>query len=152
MLSVGLKAYLILVTLAGPWYCCCTLGHLADWFARPGQEEESQPVNRCCCGHHSEHRDNARSEAPVKQPKNQDEGPSCPCHEQRSLSPALLVQAPEVTKVSEGQDVLVGFADIPSHLIVADILLEVATTWPGCSSLPFLPSQDLLRAHHNLRC
>ena len=78
-----LTLYLALVTLAGPWLCCCTAAQLARELA--GDKQPTRPVpaaSCCCCPEQSE----AVPEPDVGAPPRPTPKNHCPCHDRRELA------------------------------------------------------------------
>jgi len=88
MLRVGLIAYLMLGTLAGPAWCCCTFDRLTLPSAAAGESQNSSPV-RTCCQHHAKPEKN-KSSYPSKDQDPNAPGDRCPCKDQRpNQAPAV---------------------------------------------------------------
>jgi len=141
---IGLSVYLMLVTLAGPWLCCCQLPRLSARFVVLLQNEKAKPAGSNCC--------RCQQPVPVKdsEPSNPPKAPTCPC---QSNHPALVLlqsdEARQLHRDSNAQAV---------DLLDCDSLPEVVTPSVGLmltssprSSL-VLTVRDILSALHILRC
>ena len=95
MVRLALTVYLVGVTAAGPWFCCCTASRFFASLTRPSNPAAEEPVADepccCCCCH---------VPAVPQQPEHsQEPSPStpftCPCQQNRL--PALPSAAQEVS-------------------------------------------------------
>lgn len=94
MIRVGLIAYLMLVTLAGPAWCCCTLDALPLPTFATEEAVKPNPV-RTCCQHRSKPQ-KEKSSHPTKKQEPNAPGHSCPCKESGSnqaLATSLDIQS-----------------------------------------------------------
>jgi hypothetical protein len=150
MLRIALAAYLSAVTLAGPWLCCCTglrvLASLLPGLTTAAEQEAGKLP--ACCQHH------VSSKTAVPEPGEQPPDPDCPCHKHQervaAVPPAQATPADGLAR----DDAAAG-----GWMLVA---VPVAAGWvASCGGhrdsdlqvdLPFLSAQDLLRAHHLMRC
>lgn len=142
--------YLVLATVAGPAaFCCCkTKGLLAS--ARTAlalaQTAPAPALPKCC------HTD------PMPTPPESDKTPAdtpdrrCPCP-QREGKPALLNWEQDFGRtVVQSVSPALSAPDGVSTLFALPLALPQAHLLAGDLGLPFLSAQDLLRAHHQLRC
>ncbi|MCI0463820.1 MAG: hypothetical protein L0Z62_43355 [Gemmataceae bacterium] len=151
---VSLVLYLNLATLAGPWYCCCTLAS-ALRSARPAEPEEDvaeEPTPPCCCC----------CPKPASAPQNQTEQtpdqpeapppPLCPCHEQQRNTFALVTLPSGLSAQSQALAAL-DAVDLTAFSCDADSLLRPAQPRAGDHlDLPALSGRDIRCACHILRC
>lgn len=151
MLRIGLSTYLSVVTLAGPWFCCCTTTRLLARLA-PSAPTDAQPRAQCCCHAHSastvapcQTRPGAPAQAPPRH--------NCPCGQNARDTLALPSARSPGSEIETLSRLL---ALVPS---VGGLVMD---TWnsldpadlsgPLDIGSPFLTASDLLRAHHLLRC
>ncbi|MBX9681131.1 MAG: hypothetical protein K2X38_20430 [Gemmataceae bacterium] len=89
MLRIGLIAYLMVVTLAGPAWYCCTLSRLTAW-STSGKIANAEAKPHGCCHRQvpSQNRIDSKNAAERATPAPQ-ESP-CPCKEQRSNEMATV--------------------------------------------------------------
>ena len=90
MLRIGLIAYLMVGTLAGPAWCCCTFDRLTAW-STTGDVATTETKSHCCSHHqhvpaHDEKDASKSSDRATPAPK---EAP-CPCKEQRNNEAAAV--------------------------------------------------------------
>lgn len=148
MSRITVAAYLMVVTAAGPWACCCTATRLSALLRHATtSRSHSAPPSRACCGHHGHPGGTSKDrQAP--------ERPRCPCREQSFGSAEALrptaeaadqLQHRHLSSVPFGIPELLTAGPRPPHS-------EGALDRPGLSALPFLTTDDLLRALHILRC
>src|SRR4051812_22236748 len=83
----ALALYLVLVMLAGPWLCCCTTSRLSTLLTPEPTQPDSNAPTSCSCCHEDGSAQPEKDELPG--PPAQDP-PSCPCHHQHTVMPALL--------------------------------------------------------------
>jgi hypothetical protein len=148
--------YLILATVAGPAaFCCCktkglvTSLHTTLGPAQTPTQAVSAPSPRSCC-----HADTTPApDAPRVPGKAPDNTPhrQCPCP-QKEGNPALLAAEQDFSRTLALSVVPAPLAlDGDSPFFISLELPQTRLTSDG-SGLPFLSAQDLLRAHHQLRC
>jgi hypothetical protein len=161
MMRIGLSVYLILVTLAGPALCCCSLRGLTKFATQPadraGRQTSAEPPpatppedGGCCCCHH-------QKPAPTPKPPKSDDPPlrqptdPCPCrhHASQPALPSSQADSAAPWLFSPVFLALLSFAPVALAGSVADGLTGAAVSSAG---RPFLTAQDMLRAHHLLRC
>jgi hypothetical protein len=157
MLRIGLAVYLMIVHVAGPWFCCCTVRRLGRWLPTiVHAEQERTPVS--CCPHCKTQHDQKRTAAEHlerKAPPSQEPPPChCPCRKHgvngsrflpaHSLAFELLRS---FTQWEKGRE----------HLLLAGIPL-LSGVGPCLAPdrenplLPFLPTKGILHVLHILRC
>jgi hypothetical protein len=156
VLRVAVSAYLMFVTAAGPWLCCCTTARLATLF-RPSAADthHTTPAHPCCCRDaDGPDRDAApsRSERP-REPQDRD-GHKCPCRQNGSRDTAGLPPSADRDGQALARQTLQGAPDF-----VAPHVCGTSPLCPGnhlappdLPAFPFLTAQEILRAHHNLLC
>jgi hypothetical protein len=152
MFRIGLAIYLMLVTLVGPWLCCCTaarvtVGLLRSTAARPAAADDTRPA---CCRHHSAERpqvaadENSHRESPRK--------PGCPCGQDlnRTVS-GLETESARQLQLAPAVPNPTDIVTLPNAIL--------ATSAEGSAlaprerrALPFWSASDLLRVLHLLRC
>lgn len=147
MFRIGLSVYLMLVTLAGPWLCCCQLPRLSARFIALMRLDKAKPAGsiHSCCQHR----------LPVKdsQPPAHPTDPSCPCQGTHQETPALVLLESEGARQLD-RDLnaqAVGMLDCDSFSGVYSPLAALTLT---SSALPssVLSGRDLLSTLHILRC
>jgi hypothetical protein len=153
MFRTGISIYLAIMTLAGPWLCCCSAAHLAN--AKPAAPaaatgtDADDEVSPCCRHRHASRPERAPGERPHR---GGPVGPGCPCEKDPNrTAPALdtesarqLRPAPEAPNPSDA------LPPLPTLLTAsAD---GVAPVPRERQALPFLTADHLLRVLHLLRC
>ncbi len=147
MFRIGLSVYLMLVTLAGPWLCCCQLPRLSARFVAMMRNDKAKPAgnNHSCCQHR----------VPVKdsQPPAKPGDPSCPCQGTRQEAPALVLLesdgARQLDRDLNAQAVdLLGCDSLSGNVMPSFTLMLTSST----RSSPVLTGRDILSALHILRC
>ena len=151
MVRIGLSLYLMLAAAAGPSFCCCTTVRLADLLALPMKDARG---GHCCATH---------LDAPGQKPQKPKEhhpgkpgepgGPSCPCKE-GDPQQTPLASLDSGSKALQSRHSPQGSAEFVSFVPAAlPLSPESNPNAPGKAVLlPFLTSEDLLCAHHILRC
>ena len=145
MLRVGLIAYLLLATIAGPAWCCCTLGRaIACALPAPAVQETAEPT--CCC---CVKKPVASEEAKKPSRESQDRNEPCPCKETREAQASYYV-------ASNRSDLVDGhFAfDVMAWASVAslDSVVLIAAKIAPDTSPPPRSGQEILLAHQIFRC
>src|SRR5262249_22800511 len=147
MLRVAMATYLVIVTAAGPLFCCCAPRRLSALF-QPSASPLSVPREGCCCGHHARPEQPTPPDGPERPQPSQ---PACPCQD----GPVCTVDLPSASELTRPS---AAPSDGPPALAPAHL---PAGALPGCSSLaalgaqrahPVLTADELLRVHHMLRC
>lgn len=151
MVRIGLSLYLMFSALAGPWLCCCATERLTALFAPP--TKKTSHVG--CCGHHAA-TGSQKQRTPEQRPGNNDKPgrQSCPCQEDGSRQALLASPDSEVAREFQSRHSLQGPIGFLSLVPTALSLLSEGdrqTDGEGIL-LHFLSAQDILRAHHKLRC
>lgn len=145
LLRVALCGYLVLSLTVGQSLCCCST---ARWLAAPaGERSHEQTAGKTrhvagCCGHQT---GKASGQShPCRE--GQDQGRHCPCRDVK-----VVLAADE----SPAQQLLVRSClpepVFPLAVLTAEFFGASPAPEPDVN-LPFLTAQDLLRAHHTLRC
>jgi hypothetical protein len=148
--------YLILAAAAGPAaFCCCkTKGLVASLHTSLGPAQTptqamSAPSPRSCC-HADTTPDPDTQTTPGQAPDNTPHR-QCPCP-QKEGNPALPAAEQDFSRTLALSAVLSPLAlDGDSPFYISLELPQACLPSDG-SGLPFLSAQDLLRAHHQLRC
>ncbi len=145
MLRIGLIAYLLLATVAGPAWCCCTLGRaIACALPAPAKQEAAEPT--CCC---CVKKPVADEETKKPTRESQDRNEPCPCKETREKQASYYV-TPNRSDLVDGDfafDVL-AWASVAS----LDTVAVVASTIPFDTSPPPRSGQEILLAFQVFRC
>jgi hypothetical protein len=151
MFRTGLSIYLALVTLAGPWLCCCTAARATTSLLRSTPASPAKPEAECpsCCRHHvtvphQPAKESPRHDRPARQP--------CPCGQDSNRTAVALDT--ESARHLQPVPAVANPTDVPCLLVTEVVPAEAA---PGLidgaqSALPFLSTAELLRAFHLLRC
>lgn len=155
MFRIGLTTYLMLVTLAGPSWCCCSATRLFALLAHPPQGERPQPAHsRHSCCHSQSHPTEGHSQGLPGNGHQKSEGPACPCCpcSQHCSDPVISLPAdPESAgygltfRLNTCQDLVETVAALPT----VDGATQASRE---CPPSPFLSARDILRALHILRC
>jgi len=147
VIRIGLSVYLMLVTLAGPWLCCCQLPRLSARFVALMRIDKAKLAgsNHSCCQHR----------VPVKdsQPPARPDAPSCPCQGNRQEAPALVLLesdgARQLDRDLNAQAVdLLGCDSLSGTVMPSFTLMLTSST----RSSPVLTGRDILSSLHILRC
>ena len=152
MVRIGLSLYLMCSALAGPWLCCCTTERLSALFASP--TKKTSHVG--CCGHHQAATGSQKHRAPQQRPGQQEQpgSPSCPCQEDGSRQVALVSLDSEVAQQLQSRQIPQGPVELVAVISTALCLSAKGDRQISGQGIlmPFLTAQDILCAHHNLRC
>jgi hypothetical protein len=149
MLRTGISIYLAVMTLAGPWLCCCSAARVtakpapSTASSRPDADEDLPP---CCRRPHA-----PRPAQPAGDRPHRD-GPKCPCSKDPSrTAPATDAESVRLLRPSTATlnpvDVL---AVLPAVLTPA--AEGLAPVPRERQAPPFWTAHDLLRTLHLLRC
>jgi hypothetical protein len=148
MFRVAAATYLMLAQLAGPLLCCCSLLRAAPPVAPAPSSDQPAPVGSSCCGGHVARP--AQKDAPQRpQPPDRRD---CPCQQGPSRTTPYLSDQPEALKLlSERPE---GLLYLASPILSSPCRVGQAAflSHPEGMALPFLSADDILRAHHILRC
>jgi hypothetical protein len=149
MFRAGLSIYLAVMTLAGPWLCCCSAARVAANSApaaapaRPDADEDLPP---CCRRHHA-----SRPAQPTRERPHRD-GPECPC----SKDPSRTAPAPdaESARLLRPATATLNPVDVPAVLpaVLTPAAEGLAPLPRERQPMPFWTAHDLLRTLHLLRC
>src|SRR5262245_23538273 len=149
-----LAGYLMVVLLAGPQLCCCTIARLPAKLSPETPQSKMPPAtpNDCCCCHH----DQGESSPPEDQPE-QSPSPGkrdCPCQKQSSHDGKAFFAASETGTLGQARHVselLADFLAWPAgdQPLLCDGLSRTNGVNPSSS---FLTPREMLRALHVLRC
>lgn len=144
MFRVVLIHQLVLSLLVGPMLCCCTAARLGHEPARTSQSD-GKPDRKHCCGEPRPTDDG--HQAPGGKPGGPEK---CPCKD----SPRTEVVTPETPAAAA--DVLTlltsGFATLDHPLgLHAPVAMGRSTAFLDARSST-LSADDILYAHHKLRC
>lgn len=146
MFRVGMISYLMLATLAGPAWCCCTLSQLAQAASLAVNSADSSTSSTCC--HQGER---------IKPQKDQADSPAddpCPCKEQRSNHvPAMTAEGQALENVRLNSPLLDSFQLALSAAAIASCDGQSTPEHPSNSIRAFFTSgPDLLCALQVFRC
>ncbi len=137
---------LVLSLLVGPMLCCCTaaqLGHDAERLSKAAGE----PVRKHCCGQ-GQNPASGGNDAPSDQKPG--DPTKCPCKD----GTAQVVAVPEGKAWSADPLSLLTLVstsfDLPSAFDALSRAARPAPRFDHCASC--LSTEQLLFAHHNLRC
>ena len=151
MIRGAVTLYLALVTLAGPWFCCCTSAQVGSWLTALVRSDGQTPVRACCHGHHH---DGHEHPAPAGDEPSAPEPPTCPCQEDGSREPAALVSAAEPAKIAQLHLAVVAAWD--AHALPAAAVppaADHALRGPSeCGAFPHMTAREILRALQSYRC
>jgi hypothetical protein len=151
MLRIAVASYLMIVTAAGPWFCCCAPARFAAFLTHPCIEKPvTEQCSSCCCKHHDQGSSGPQApDEPVKVPAR----PGCPCRGDSAqliaLPPALEGTNP--LPIGELSERVTGVAPCFSTDAI-EAPCSSSLFWGARRAHPFLSADDLLRALHNLRC
>lgn len=146
MARIGLTLYLIIVTLAGPWLCCCAS---VRWITSLSTPATTLAAPRTCCG-----RVNRDAESkPSKKPNREQKSPTplAPCSCERGQSLIVLadggigrvdLQAEQFDTIELGG----GFSTISATVFGASNIFHRPAHFPN------LTARDILRALSIIRC
>jgi hypothetical protein len=157
MLRTGVAVYLMFMSVAGPWFCCCTASRVGRWldnFVLVEPESTQPPCCPCCKLRHNKKRSNS-VHLEGETPDSQKPIPChCPCREHRlnesrllPLNSLALELVYSFTRCERGLESCVPLA-IP--LISASV--HALSPDREDPLLPFLPAKAILHALHILRC
>ena len=151
MFRIGLNVYLMLATLAGPCFCCCTARRFLTFVPSVGRVKH--PGAHRCCGHH---RQGTGSDALKQEQGKPSPSPlsPCPCQEsQCQLSTFTVPDHPEVAGRNRLTPVANSFGTGASVIaFISPTALAYELMPQRCIAFPFLDCQDILRALHIQRC
>lgn len=149
VLRIGVIAYLMLVTAAGPAYCCCTS---SEFVAACGDEigalfssANSKPSQRCCNRHkYGGHRTKPQGNVPARNGE-------CPCQEHQ---PAVAYLAAVENMSNACRASLSDTNPDTLYASVCDVkAFTAAVRAPRtCTAFPFLHTGDILSLLQILRC
>ncbi len=151
MLRIAVATYLMLVTVAGPWLCCCSPARLSALFSKPSTETSSAPARPPCCSHHA---DPCPENDPGSTPAQpQPTRAPCPCQDRPDGSALVSPPLSEETRqiLADDSEAPGDLFSLPAfhHELVLGFRLPVAR---APDALPFLTTDDILHALHILRC
>jgi hypothetical protein len=146
--KAAFTSYLMVALAAGPWVCCCTTLRLAEFcssFVRTSEQTPTQAERPSCC--------HTRATQGHGQEQRHDQGPSrpyCPCSAQRDGMGKIAVLDVRPAVSLPSFDGLLTLDIQPARPAVLPTERDLLPH--ESPPLPFCTSQDLLRAHHLLRC
>lgn len=155
---------LILTVAAGPMLCCCSAGYvhsapvLGKVLSAGGAAEQPSEAAHSCCSHR--HRTAARDDAQKPQqtkPAPQQPAKKCPCKDKDSADKTKAAPTESAAADVAALLHLAQFADagpVPVPAFVSPCAQELKCSadprrGPGAAGLS---TDQLLFAHHNLRC
>ena len=146
MIRVGLIAYLLVATIAGPAWCCCTLAKVASSAFQAVGKKSTETSNSSCCSQKPLREDDGKGSKgnPSDQPDK------CPCKESRDLQPVIFV-APDSADQSQ-QLVAFNACDFYASSLMNPVSHDSSSsTLHGPTHLPF-SGRDILLAFQTFRC
>jgi hypothetical protein len=145
LMRTAVTIYLAFATLIGPALCCCSARLLAAPAPNPAAPHpvETPPAECPHCRKHTPPTPTDEKPQPSKKPE-------CPCCA-RGADPVLMQVETDAGWVLAALQALSGLLPLESLLASHVIESQVGPTTPVVGA-PFLTAQDLLRAHHLLRC
>lgn len=146
MIRVGLIAYLLVATIAGPAWCCCTLAKVASSAFQAVGKKSTETSKSSCCSQKPLREDDGKGSKgnPSDQPDK------CPCKESRDLQPVIFV-APDSADQSQ-QLVAFNACDFYASSLMNPVSHDSSSsTLHGPTHLPF-SGRDILLAFQTFRC
>ena len=147
-MRIAVSLLLIAETLLGPSLCCCQASsmNLLAMLGVSTRESANVPANHSCCKCKTEAK--PATDGPTENSQRQE----CPCKSNRDNNPAV-----PATVTASLQHIAVNEAlAAPTCLTISIAVHDAAgLTSPSAVLLqntPFVTTEDLLRAHHLLRC
>ena len=149
MFRLGLIGYLMLATLAGPAWCCCTLSQLVGAFQTEEKGSKKKAPVRTCC-----HRPIKEEKSPSRDghkplPKKD----SCPCKDSPTTrDSAILLDGKAIQQsrlISLDQERVNSMAALPSLAIVAEKASDLCLDAPA---FQHATGTDILCAFQVFRC
>lgn len=149
-MRLALALYLMIVTAAGPWACCCTLARLATKLSAKSTSDAAPAESHSCCKQKA-----PRVPSPEEHDRKDPGRSDCPCKQAGDCSSHLIA-----TSHDESRDatlrVLAGAAAslFSPEFSVLTGAAHAALPSSGAprGSLSSLSKDDLLHVHHMLRC
>lgn len=151
-----LALYLVIVTAAGPWACCCTFTRLTAKVASANVVSLPSSNTHSCC---KKHQAPGRSEggpggkAPA-QPTNPFGG-DCPCKQSGECVSAALAITHDESRDGAMRALTGEFDAISGGLLASHLAPTPHAVWPlswGRHDGSLLSTDDLLHVLHILRC
>jgi len=151
MIRLAVALYLMVVTAAGPWLCCCTFTRLASRAVpEPSSHKSPPPPQPCSCCQHPHQQE---SPDPAEQTPHRPLSPDCPCKQGATCEAQALPQAPRESLDNPLR--ASGWTDWQS-VFQQPSVFALPAPWPvpvgDRSVVPFLSADDLLHLLHILRC
>jgi hypothetical protein len=152
VLRISLAIYLSLVTLAGPWFCCCIVLRVFAHLMPQAQTAQRDPATGSSCCPHSHPTKVVPSPLPDK-PSDKPFNPECPCHRHQERVAAVPPAHAEAQAAMPSDLVFLGFVIAPDLAAEYALLGQHSTPLSGAwNLLPFLSAVDLRCALHIMRC
>lgn len=146
MFRTAVTIYLSLATLVGPAVCCCSVPPLAAPVSATQPVRPSSSDDSGGCPHCRKHPAPATPDTPANGPDRPCK-PECPCRS-HAAQPALIQTDSDLGGVLSTPLSAVALFPHPHQAGVDNGGRADAPV----TGVPFLTAQDLLRAHHLLRC
>jgi hypothetical protein len=148
MVRIALAVHLLLVTVAGPWLCCCSGTRLRGlWVPTAQGGPAPEATDRPCCRHHAP--EPVPEQAP-DEPGPLPSQPSCPCpHDAATHQAALAPQLGDAVQLAAQPLAHAFLASLTPYL---DASCSESSGVREDHALPFWTTQDLLHSAHLLRC
>jgi hypothetical protein len=152
VLRIALAIYLSLVTLAGPWFCCCIVLRLfAHLMPQAPIGQVSTATAASCCAH--SHSTKVSSSRPPEKPSDKPFNSECPCHRHQERVAAVPPAHAEAQATMPSDLVFLGFVLTPDLAVEHALFGQHSTPFLGAwNLLPFLSAVDLRCALHIMRC
>lgn len=149
MARLGLALYLMLVIAAGPWLCCCSVGHSP----KPVPATALPPSGPgACCGHDHAPAGPAPDDSGLDSSVPVPHAP-CPCQD-RQKGPSTLIMSERASGPESGESIGGVGPSQDGTLFAARLpgLHASRGAREGPIAFPFSAPRDILRALHVLRC
>ncbi|MBX9680753.1 MAG: hypothetical protein K2X38_18510 [Gemmataceae bacterium] len=146
MIRVGLTAYLLVATLAGPAWCCCTFARVASTAFQAAVKKSSESSSHSCCStkalqttHESE------SKSKPGEPKK------CPCKETRDVQSALFAATDGAEQYHESPTF--DFRDFDGTTFLSSVPTQAVALFALCDLARIhFSGRDILVAFQTFRC
>jgi len=145
MIRVGLIAYLMVATMAGPAWCCCTIGRAVS-LAIPTASQGSKTNHSCCCPRESETKEHSQDEGETCPTEKE----NCPCKKAAEFQSAKL--AVEISQVVYETSALQGSAADVAFGSAVLSRLHLQGHMPDFSAPGALSGRGILSAFRVFRC
>ena len=153
MLRISLIAYLMVGTLTGPAWCCCTLDRLTAWLT-PAKIANGQAKSRGCCHQQGPAQDESESRNSTGRTTPAPRESPCPCKEHGSNEMAAVPSTIQETRDSRWLTDEFNHANPLFMPIgwVSPALAQSDDSLPGASDGACLTGRQILCAFQVFRC